>query len=893
MKHQKATEIFLTALNQFKPKPIWKWRVPQVDHQADIHEKIFVLKKARNEYPGWLVCPSHIRAGYYSQCFDRAYANKEALDDLKEDIKIELLYELAWRSKMTSYVLPIWLANEMLKISSPSTPNILSKKQQLEIAIVVLNNCRWFDQSDSSALEEQIFDIIENNSVHWSESQLEVAFYKADRALRCHKYDELETLINGAVAVEPIEKLRMATFLSELGKYREGEELIVSAYKTLMNQYRNNLNSIFILSRLTVATYVFNGINHKFGSNSNTRSERQKYCDVGQYIDGLREQIRKGIDREVESKSIELMFEPGTYKDNSKTQYFRNDTHPFFLFNDLSYVAGIPVKWDGVNFLSDVASQLVSYSDLDINERFPLAVRYANSESAGVIEQVFSRYKVACITKEESINLFSQCEGAIKYWLDRISNVSGRRNHSALTRLRVFIEVLARLSVRASPKKAHDLFHLAIDLDCKKEMQDCWLFESLSHLLDFSLKSIPKSAHNLLLEKALNFPLAKDLSNDLRSYAWANPIIEDVGIRNEDKGIDQAISNLIDKMDVNSPTTSGALLRIIPLIDSEYLTKAELDRVEEKIWGDNPTFDALPDTGLLHWILLKLPASEKDTVTGLVRKYIFQVEERDLFDTGRLYNLCSSANCLSVFPEESEAITLFNAFLKWKENSSSESSVGLLRDSDSLTKSLIAESIARSIVPALGSDDLNETNFERLHTFYLENQMPELLTAFPYFSVLSEKIRNTIEDVIRKGLFDSNSHLVRQASFALLRWSKLNTCDSVERLTKRLVYIISHTQTPALAALVHTVNELLQNSQLEHDVIKVLAESIPRVFDSSNYNSSTRSDFENVSISLLRAECAVLAENLKKNHAEQNSQLERIVNESKLDPLPEVRFAIK
>ncbi|MFA0536225.1 SIR2 family protein [Vibrio sp. 10N.222.54.E8] len=892
LKHQKATEIFLTALNELKPKPIWKWRVPRVDHQAEICEKLFVLKQAREEYPGWLVCPSHIRTDYYSQCFDKEYANKEALDDLKEDIKIELLYELAWRSKVTSYVLPIWLANEMLKISSPSTPNILSKKQQLEIAIVVLNNCRWFEQSDSSAFEEQIIDIIENNSAHWSESQLEVVFYKADRALRYHKYDELETLINNIVAVEPMQKLRMAIFLGELGKYQEGKELIASAYKTLMNQYRNNLNSIFIISRLAVATYIFRGVNRKSSPNINASSERQNHCDIGQYIVQLKEKIRKEIDRTSESKSIQLRFEPGTYKDNSETQYFSNDTHPFVLFNDLSYIAGIPVKWHGVNFLGDVASQLISYDDLDINERFPLAVRYANSESDGVIEQVFSRYKVACITKEESTNLFSQCEGAIKYWLDRISNVSGKRNHSALTRLRVFIEVLARLSVRASSAKAHELFNLAIDLGCKKEMQDHRLFDSLSNLLNFSLKSIPKSEHHILLEKSLNFPLAKELSNDVRSYSWANPIIEDVGIRNEDKGIDQAISNLIGKMEVNSPATSGALLRIIPLIDGEYLTKTELDRVEEKIWGNNPTFDALPDTGLLHWILLKLPASEKDTVTDLVSKYIFKIEERDLFDTDRLYNLCSSANCLSVFPEESEAIILFNTFLKWKENSPHELSIGLLRDSEHHIKTLISESISRSIVPALGSDDLNEANFERLHKFYLKNQMPELLIAFPYFSVLSEEIKQIIEELIRKGLFDSNSHLVRQASFAILRWSKLNACDSVERLTKTLVDIIRHTQTPALAALVHTANELLQSGKFGNNAIKELAESIPRVFDRANYNSSTRSDFENVSISLLRAECVILAENLQKNHTGQSSQLERIINESKLDPLPEVRFAI-
>ncbi len=258
---------------------------------------------------------------------------------------------------------------------------------------------------------------------------------------------------------------------------------------------------------------------------------------------------------------------------------------------------------------------------------------------------------------------------------------------------------------------------------------------------------------------------------------------------------------------------------------------------------------------------------EKDTVTSLVSKYIFQIEERD-------------------------AIILFNQFLKWKENSSSELSLGVLRDSDRHTKKLIAESIERSIVPALGSDDLNEANFEKLHTFYLKNQMPELLIAFPYFSVISDNIRNIIEESIRKGLLDSNSHLVRQASFALLRWNKLNVCDSVERLTKTLVDIIRHTQTPALAALVHTVNELLQNGQLEHNVIKELAESIPRVFDRANYNYSTRSNFENVSISLLRAECVVMAENLQKNHNEKNSQLERIVTESKLDPLPEVRFAI-
>lgn len=82
-----------------------------------------------------------------------------------------------------------------------------------------------------------------------------------------------------------------------------------------------------------------------------------------------------------------------------------------------------------------------------------------------------------------------------------------------------------------------------------------------------------------------------------------------------------------------------------------------------------------------------------------------------------------------------------------------------------------------------------------------------------------------------------------------------------------------------------SINELLRNKYLLNHQVSLLKEVIPTLFDNSNYNVERRTLNELANVSLLRAEVVKLAKTL--NDVSSHSELERVISEALVDPLPE------
>lgn len=61
LKHKKATELFLSALHELKPKPSWDWSPRRLSMRDASFESRLEALKNREDYPGWVICPSHLR----------------------------------------------------------------------------------------------------------------------------------------------------------------------------------------------------------------------------------------------------------------------------------------------------------------------------------------------------------------------------------------------------------------------------------------------------------------------------------------------------------------------------------------------------------------------------------------------------------------------------------------------------------------------------------------------------------------------------------------------------------------------------------------------------------------------------------------------------------------
>ncbi|MGR6981885.1 SIR2 family NAD-dependent protein deacylase [Testudinibacter sp. P27/CKL/0425] len=538
-RHLKSTRIFIQALYDLKPKPAWEWAPTQLhpstmtedemnrryqDHRyaANILEgQVISLEKDRQSYPDWLICPNHLRFQLHMQLSD-PWPNADNLLAMNVDLKVKLLYEMAWQHKTTYNILPIWLIKELLNVCDIDNPCVLSKRQQLEIAIIILKNTRWINELECDPIIKKVTAILDKGKKYWSEVSNELAYHSAILARDRFDYASLEECIENIVVSDPVWKLRKASLFAELGDFDKGKQLIGEAYSELLKQYRNNPNSLYLFSRLAWAHWLVRGINlgeleEKIKIFSFDYKETK--CDPWDYIESLEDKITKKLAKQQE-QDIEPLFEPGRYKNNANTVTLSNELHPLLIFDGISNTVGMPFRWEFSSFLVDKAEKIA----IGNKHTFTLAIRASNSDTSNALKKVFSRVRVACFPKEDIDFLINQTITSIEYWCGKREAQSEKVAHYAIARLRVFIEVLARISVRATPEQAKKIFCLAVSLGKNTRLHDLWLFSSIKDLVEFSLKSIPESEQDEILLEALSFPLQQEVQ--VRGFKWGNPVIK-------------------------------------------------------------------------------------------------------------------------------------------------------------------------------------------------------------------------------------------------------------------------------------------------------------------------------------------------------------------------------
>ena len=205
--------------------------------------------------------------------------------------------------------------------------------------MLLLKNVRWLGEDKA---EDVIIDLLERNLKHWPESHNEIIYYRAIKARDQFNYPALESLITQMTVPTPIWKLRKASLLAELGQLDAGVSLIDEAYQEFAKQYRKDRKSIYILSRLTWADWLRQGV---MSPKEFSYDNRKLKCDPWDYIDNLKNLIIKRLEGQQNKRSIEPSFSPGHYRDNSKNISINNELPPFFLLDGMVNSFGAPLRW--------------------------------------------------------------------------------------------------------------------------------------------------------------------------------------------------------------------------------------------------------------------------------------------------------------------------------------------------------------------------------------------------------------------------------------------------------------------------------------------------------------------------------------------------------------------
>lgn len=540
LRHQTATELFLqTMIDEGKSKTEpHKWSVSSLssiqttdtdftrshkDHEyaaALLKGQLEILRKDRERYPGWLVCPPFLQWQLKTQ-LSSPYPNPQNLAALAPNDRAKLLYEIAWRHDVTFEYIPPWLAEALFQVANPDESNYLNKRQQLEIVLVLLKNSRWIeakDEADKRAIQDHINALIamlEKYAQYLPDCAAELAYHQALVARDALDYADVEALIEKIAGEDPVWKLRQSALLMEVGRFEEGKKLVALAYGELRDYHRRDRYSISVLSRLTWAHWL---LECQFRSEHEElpafaeNNYRKWQCDPWTWIDEIRKKTSERQESYLKNQNpIEPHFGQGCYRDNSTNYTFNNKTPEILLLEGLSRSVGIPLRSDHVNLLADSAEKLSLTGGVGVELLdYTLAVRAANSEDSSSIKDVFTRIGIAKASQAVVDTLISRLLLAISYWREKRGQGSKDQQGHAISALRVFIEVLARLVVRTSPERAKEIFRLAVSLGQQRNLQHFWLSDVFDSLLTYSLNSIPESEHGELLADALAFSCGSD-----------------------------------------------------------------------------------------------------------------------------------------------------------------------------------------------------------------------------------------------------------------------------------------------------------------------------------------------------------------------------------------------
>lgn len=899
-RHSQALSLFLHELQALKPLQAWRWfpdsDTPQVESDADFQRsyadadyaaKLIIRQLARlaadrETYPGWLVCPIRQRLRLSNSVRPQpTAANVSRLDSAS---RAKLLYEIAWRHSITYEAIPTWLVQEMLSASDLDTPSSLTRAQQVEMAAVLLRNCRMFPQPDAASVEAAAKSILHIGEKHVAAARNEVAYHDALVARDRFDFAKLRTAVEQMVPLDAVWKLRKASLLGEVGEFVAGETLIAEAYRELLIESRHSPNSVFITSRLAWAAWLLKAV--ELTKSDKTLDElpsrfQEMHCSPWDHIQRLRDATSEELERQRNDDSVEALFKPGHYRDNSKSLSFSGGVPSCLLLDGVMSATGVPIRWMNVSLLVDSASRVAQLSYVDDLHRFALAIRAAGSESAEVIQRVFSRQNVARMAQEHAVHLLDRCTEAVDFWSSSLAR-GQQDSHFAIARLRVFMEVLARVSVRATPQQAKETFRNACRLGALPQMRHRWLFDVLGNILDFSLSAVPDAEQYEVLQAALEFPLASEIAHTA-SKEWPNPVVEVPGSRPSSSALDRRIGAIIDAIEPVDDRCAPLLLRLLPLVRSKWLREDELKRIGEKLW---PSSDRPPNTGLLISVLLQLPAPDPAAVLATIRSHLFEVSQEELFNDSHLQAIFLAARPPTAqLPAPEQAALLFDRLVKWREPVPTIES--FFNPARGRIVPLIGRVLAHSVVPALAVDAITRERFDQLRTFCAERDSPAALIALPYFARVDGAICEAAQSILSDRLLSANDGDVANAAFAVARWRELDNSQAVQRLIARLIHRLALLRD-GLAAALGAVHDLLLKGFLSEGEVELLSEVLPSIFDGSAYSNLSNSD--SVSASLIRAGCVRLARDIRQQ-LPGASELDRILREAREDALPEVRFA--
>lgn len=934
-KHTIANQLFLDFLAKAKPRPPHEWTPTNLDkhglatrtiedqhRQAKDHacsatrflEASKYWEQDREAYPGWIICPASERLRIRLETTHLPRLTQPILDALDSSKRGTVLYELAWRYDISFWRIPKDVADLLTTVADPGNPANLTKRQQLEIAAILLRVAR--EEADAAAFARWR-DILQAHSDPGTDLRAEMNFQDCLWARDHLDLQQVRTKLENIAGPDPAWRMRRASLLYECGEFIDADSLVSNTVDELRQRQRDDRLSLWVQSRRAWAEWLARAMRQDTTWAADVDRWPMEFkvarCDPWDELQEIRADATEAARKAQSQKNKTLVpkFEPAHYRDPSNTVHFVSiaTTDPAYELDRLSEVVGIPLRMCYTGLLADIAKDITTTVPSNGEAAYQRILRIVHHHDDPLMDRYFGRISIARLSGATVSDLRERVTSAITFWRSRIksSPVPSRERMFAISRLRLFIEILARFAPRMTPQSARAAFDLACDIARDSAIQHPWLYEELGHLVRYCVSAVPPVTRKSLILSTLEWPLPEERPPG-GALRWPNPIDclfdSEVDRPDNDPQWTADIDRLIKAARQGGSDRVDAILRLAHLAMQDALTPTERDAFGQALWSQLDSGDPpLPQgTELFPHMFADLPAPPAVDGRKSVRERLYRVQDIGLRDRLAAIAAATSGREMeaALKPTQEQAIEAFDAIVRLRPaTKEAESPIAetLTRGARMAARRHIGVALALSIVPSIRTEDRTVERAEKLVSLISELPCPIAVAALPYFAQIDGATAAQIVHQVRRAIFGRTFEDVAGAEAAVRAWLEIERSGEGGALPRplidRVIVAVESTRDPGLYLLISCIRRLVESGKLEQEDYGRIDSVLEDLIDDTAY-TNPKIDAEGektISLSLVRAECVRLSDALRQKGMDWVS-VKRWLDVGATDSLPEVRFAL-
>lgn len=892
--------------------------------------------------PGWLALPEYLRSelrdpGIHEISGDLLDASKEdrilrgiALHSLTDRLRI--VREVVWRREFRLEPLGAELAlaakktiEQVALCCDDSQLRVLDHHAALTIVLALVTHARFgFDRSEFDEAMNVATDFAQHDRSALHHLQYERCLW----ALYDSDIDSLvEALDTWQVdAGDPYWAVRKASLMFEAGHGNEQVLPLLRSAIAALRRSRGYSLDISVLSRESWAAYLARRLEKQsWGDADGSDPHRARArdlarfnCDPPSEIRALLNAIQWRTEPE-KGPGFELGEGPrprGLIEFEQKgpsPEWYRARTA--YRIVRLAELAGLPSlsdRWPPTKIMLEHASEAL-HSDGQFEFALRLMLRVASDDHDELIRKLLSRPNLAVMPESAVDSIADRCEHTVDYFTQHGLHYRGARGTvSPRERVRVAMEMLARLSLRLKPNRAAEVLRKGLSIYGNPLFYSNDLFrQPIRHLLSWSWEALPDHTKMDLTLEILSAPIVGVDGFAPNPYGFIEPgtlidhDIQSIPARNEqnNKKWSATVSFLVRALACGEEARTRAMVRIVEIALAGRLTPAEETKLAAAIWAsDNSDHEGLPGESVLsHWMYLRLPEPEPGCAETWFRaKWMSAVELSELDDE-------TLDNMLFHISDAMEQSRQYNFLFKlsssdWEYLTSALSQWAATPPPRIVFPALQQERIQlmhngiRGAARLLARVDVPETVAERLyskHRQFADSNVPAMLLLVGL--VRSLKTREAeIHTALRKGFSSADSPLVSDAALAMQFWLYSAGQSMAPRppsdLIREIGVIISTRRIDALADALSVAEWVFAHGQRDdqEELRQLAAEGLGSLIDHLDYGREFPKDAD---VPLLRWRCVSLASAMSKRGCNDSAVTDWLA-EAQKDPLPEVRHKV-